>query len=83
MEREERNERDSMLGAVVDDLLVRPLLEVVAVLDRRDRDDPAPALELFDVDLREPDVPDLPAVAVRGDRGEALLERRLGSTRCR
>ena len=29
-------------------------------------------------DLREPDVPDLPAVAVRGDRGEALLERRLG-----
>ena len=77
-EREERDERDPLLGAVVDDLLVRPLGEVVAVLDGRDRDDLAPTLELLDPDLREPDTPDLATVAVRGDRAETLLERRLG-----
>ena len=76
-QRKERDERDPLLGTVVDDLLVRALRQVVAVLDRRDRDDLAPALELLDADLREPDVPDLTAIAVRGDRAEALLERRL------
>ena len=68
VEREERDERDPLLGAVVDDLLVRPLREVVAVLDGRDRDDLAPTLDLLDPDLGESDVPDLPALAVGGDR---------------
>src|SRR6185503_786527 len=78
VEREERHERDPLLGAVVDDFLVRPLSQVVPVLDRRDRNDLAPELELLDADLGEPDVPDLPAVAVCGDRAEALLEWSLG-----
>src|SRR4029077_18668082 len=78
VEREKRHERDPLLGAVVDDFLVRPLRQVVPVLDRRDRNDLAPALELLDADLGEPDVPDLPTVTVRGDRAEALLEWGLG-----
>ena len=52
--------------------------EAVAVLDGRDRDDLAPTLDLLDADFGEADVPDLPALAVVGDRSETLLERRLG-----
>ena len=63
---------------MVDHLVVGAFREAVAVLDCRDRDDPASALDLLNADLREPDMPDLPAVAVRGDRAEALLERGLG-----
>src|SRR4029077_16506113 len=46
-------------------------------LDGRDRHDLARPLDLLDVDVREADMPDLPGLAALGQRGEALLERRL------
>ena len=77
-QREEWDEHDPLVGAVVDDVFVAPFGEVVPVLDRGDRDEGACLFDLVDVHLREADVPDLPAVAVFLDHGEALLERGLG-----
>src|ERR687895_2644486 len=74
---EEGHEHDAFPSAVVDDVLVAALSKVVVVLDRRDRHDLARALDLLDADLRQADVPDLPAVPVFPDRGQACFERRL------
>src|SRR5262249_18710567 len=75
--REEGNEGDALRRAVVDDVVARALGQVVAVLNGDDRDDLARALDLVDADLGEPDVPDLSALPVLLDRGQALFERRL------
>src|SRR5205085_5359787 len=74
-QREEGNEDDAFAGAVVDDVVVPALGEVVLVLDGDDRHDPSTPFDLVDPDLGEADVPDLPAVAVLLDRAQALLER--------
>jgi hypothetical protein len=82
-QRVEGHEYDPFGGAVVDDVLVAALGQVVLILDRRDRHDLAGPLDLVDADLGEADVADVPAVAVLLDRSEAFLERRLGSIRCK
>src|SRR4029450_11501598 len=69
---------DPLAGAVVHDLVVLTLREVVAVLNRDDRHDLPRPLDLVDAGLGDADVPDLAVVTVLPDRGEALLERRLG-----
>jgi hypothetical protein len=78
VQRVEGHEHDALDGAVVDDVLVRALGQVVTVLDSGDRHDPAGLLDLVDPDLADADVPDLAVVHVLLDRREALLERRLG-----
>jgi hypothetical protein len=53
VEGEVGNEHDVFAGAVVDDVLVPALGEVVLVLDRSDRDDLAGTLDLGNADLGE------------------------------
>jgi hypothetical protein len=57
--------------------------EVVVVLHRFDRHDPAGALDLVYPDRGDADVADPPLIHVLLDRPEARLERVSGSTRCR
>ena len=76
-QREVRNERDAFAGAVVDDLVVPSLGEVVLVLDGGDRHHLASRADLLDAHLGDADVADSALVAVLGDHAEALLERRL------
>src|SRR5438132_231008 len=70
-----RNEDDLLGGAVVDDRVVLAQRKAVGVLDRGDGDDLPRAVDLVNVDIREPDVSDLAAVPVLLDCGDALLER--------
>jgi hypothetical protein len=77
VEGEVGNEHDVFAGAVVDDVLVPALGEVVVVLDRSDRDDLAGTLDLGIADLGEADAADLAAVPVVLDGAEAHLQRRL------
>src|SRR5829696_4163222 len=72
-----RHERDPFALAVVHDVVVAAVGDVVAVLHGRDRHDPAGLLDLVHGDLGDPHVADRAAVDVRLDRAEALLERRL------
>src|SRR5205823_3681660 len=72
-----RHEQDLLLGAVVDDLLMLALREVVTVLHGSDRHDLARSLDLLDADLGDADVPDLALLAILADCREACLERRL------
>src|SRR5207302_4113006 len=51
---------------------------VVVVLNGCDRHDPAGSLDLGDRDLRDADVPDLAALSILVDGGEALLNGSLG-----
>ena len=82
-QREERHEHDPLALAVVDDVVVPALGEVVVVLHGRDRHDPAGALDLLDAHLRDADVADRPRSTY------SLIAPRLsssgvsGSTRCR
>ena len=77
-QREVRHEHDLLLGAVVDDVLVPAVGEVVAVLDRRDRHDLTRPLDLLDADLGNSHVPDLASIAVIADHFEARLQRGFG-----
>lgn len=77
VQRVEGHEHDSSSGAIVDDVLVPALGEVVPVLNGGDRNDLPSPLDLVDSNLGETDVADLPDVVVRPDCGEALFEGRL------
>jgi hypothetical protein len=67
---------EPLTPAVVDDMiLIAARREVVPVLDRRDRHDPARRFDLIDRDVREPDLPDLSSSAQIGKRTDRLVQR--------
>ena len=72
-----RHEDDPLARAVVDDVVVLPLGEVVLVLHRRDRHHFPRALDERNVDFRDADPLDRTAVNVLLDRAQTLLDRRL------
>ena len=69
------DEQDPLALAVVDHIVVLALREAVLVLDGRNRDHRARALDLVHTDVRHADVLDPPCVAVLAEDGERLLDR--------
>ena len=70
-----RNVRKPVALAPVDERVVVPLGDAVAVLDRDDRHDLPRPIELPLADVREPDVPHLPLGTQLRQRAHGLLER--------
>ena len=77
VERKIRNERDAVCLAMLEHGFARAVADVVVVLHRGDLDDPARALQLVEVDVRESDVADLSRIAQLAQRADLILERNL------
>src|ERR1700740_326125 len=75
---EPRNEGDSVLRAIVYDILPFAIGEAVAVLDGNDGNDFAGALHMLAGNIREADETNLALLAQLGERFHRFLERNLG-----
>ena len=76
-QREVGNDHDVVVGAVVEDVVVRALGEVVVVLDGANRGDLSRPLDLVHRDVRDADVLNRAALPVLIDDPETLLQRSL------
>ena len=74
-ERKPRNERQAFALALLQHLFVRAIRDVVAILHRNDFREPLRAAQLARIDVRQPDVKDLPFLLQAHELAHRIFER--------